>query len=199
VPKSRHHQRNNPVRIGGFSTRGKCFVHFVMALATCLATVLERHRRLAVDAMIPDPIFTSTHAITIDAPPEQVWQWIVQMGAGRAGWYRGMRLTTAARQVRRAYRPSSRRWSPETSCRPAPRMPSLSPRRSPPRDLVLTVPDGHGGHAVAWEHALVPLEGDRTRRIVRGRASSHWLDLARARPPSGHRRIFIRRAKRVAW
>jgi hypothetical protein len=29
---------------------------------------------------------------------------------------------------------------------------------------------------------------------VRGRASSHWLDLARAKPPSGHRRIFIERA-----
>jgi hypothetical protein len=25
-----------------------------------------------------------THAITIDAPPEQVWPWIAQMGAGRA-------------------------------------------------------------------------------------------------------------------
>ena len=34
----------------------------------------------------------------------------------------------------------------------------------------------------------------RTRLIVRGRASSHWLDLARAKPPAGHRRIFIERA-----
>jgi hypothetical protein len=35
----------------------------------------------------------------------------------------------------------------------------------PPRDLVLTVPDGH---AVAWEHVLEPLDGGRTRLIVRG-------------------------------
>jgi Protein of unknown function (DUF998)/alpha/beta hydrolase fold len=28
----------------------------------------------------------------------------------------------------------------------------------PPRDLVLTVPDGHDGHAVAWEHALEPID-----------------------------------------
>ena len=28
-----------------------------------------------------------------------------------------------------------------------------------PRDLVLTVPDRHGGHAVAWEHMLEPIEG----------------------------------------
>jgi hypothetical protein len=64
----------------------------------------------------------------------------------------------------------------------------------PPRDLVLTVPDGHGGTAVAWEHYLEPLVHGRTRLIVRGRASSHWLDLARAKPPAGHRRIFIERA-----
>jgi hypothetical protein len=64
----------------------------------------------------------------------------------------------------------------------------------PPRDLVLTVPDGHGGCAIAWEHALFPLEGGRTRLIVRGRASSSWLDLARATPPPGHRRLFIERA-----
>ena len=29
----------------------------------------------------------STRAITIGAPPEQVWPWLVQMGSGRAGFY----------------------------------------------------------------------------------------------------------------
>ena len=29
----------------------------------------------------------TNHAITIDAPPEDVWPWVVQMGWGRAGWY----------------------------------------------------------------------------------------------------------------
>jgi hypothetical protein len=29
----------------------------------------------------------STRAITIDAPPESVWPWLVQMGSGRAGFY----------------------------------------------------------------------------------------------------------------
>jgi hypothetical protein len=67
----------------------------------------------------------------------------------------------------------------------------------PPRDLVLTVPDGHGGNAVAWEHVLDPVAGGRTRLIVRGRASSDWLDLARTQPPAGHRRIFIERAYAV--
>ena len=26
-------------------------------------------------------------AITIEAPTDQVWPWLVQMGCGRAGWY----------------------------------------------------------------------------------------------------------------
>jgi hypothetical protein len=55
--------------------------------ATCIATPLEKRRPLPVDALVPEPIFASTHAITIDAPPERVWPWIAQMGAGRAGWY----------------------------------------------------------------------------------------------------------------
>ncbi len=29
----------------------------------------------------------STRAITIDAPPEVVWPWLIQMGSGRAGFY----------------------------------------------------------------------------------------------------------------
>jgi len=167
-----------------------------MAFATCVATAFEQRRLLSVDAMVPDPLFTSTHAITIDAPPDQVWPWIAQMGAGRAGWYSWDAIDNGGT-------PSARRVVPELQ--PVVRgdvMPAVPGAKDafivaavdPPRDLVLMVPDGHGGIAVAWEHYLEPLVNGRTRLIVRGRASSHWLDLARARPPAGHRRIFIERA-----
>ena len=63
----------------------------------------------------------------------------------------------------------------------------------PPRDLVLTVSDGHGGNAVGWEHVLDPLPGGRTRLIVRGRASSQWVAHASATPPTDQR-FFIERA-----
>jgi hypothetical protein len=33
-----------------------------------------------------------TRAITIDAPPDQVWPWLVQVGFGRAGFYSDDRL-----------------------------------------------------------------------------------------------------------
>jgi len=170
-----------------------------MALATCFATAVERHRALPADGMMPDPIFTSTHAITIDAPPEHVWPWIAQMGAARGGWYSWDAIDNGGT-------PSAMRVLSELqSLAPGDVMPAVPGATDafvvaavdPPRDLVLTVPDSHGGHAVAWEHVLEPIDGGRTRLIIRGRASSHWLDLARAHRPAGHERIFIERAYAV--
>ena len=39
------------------------------------------------DEVVPRPSFNATRAVTIDAQPEAVWPWIVQIGFGRAGWY----------------------------------------------------------------------------------------------------------------
>jgi len=39
------------------------------------------------DEMVRKASFNATRAITIDAPPEMVWPWIVQMGYRRAGFY----------------------------------------------------------------------------------------------------------------
>jgi hypothetical protein len=167
--------------------------------ATCLATPLEKRRPLRVDAIVPDPVFTSTHAITIDAPPEHVWPWIAQMGSGRAGWYSWDVIDNGGT-------PSSKSIVPALqTVAPGDIMPAVPGAKDafvvaavePYRDLVLTVPDGHGGNAVAWEHFLQPLDGGRTRLIVRGRASSRWIDLARSKPPAGNRRIFIERAYAV--
>ena len=170
-----------------------------MALATCFATVLERRRPLPVDGMIPDAIFTSTHAITIDAPAERVWPWIVQMGSDRAGWYSWDAIDNGGRPSATSIVPAFQTIVPGDIM---PAVPGATDAFvvaavDPPRDLVLTVPDGHGGYAVAWEHHLEPLDSGHTRLIVRGRASSHWLDLARAKPPAGHRRIFIEHAYAV--
>jgi hypothetical protein len=37
--------------------------------------------------VVPDGKRSPTMAVTIEAPPEQVWPWLVQMGWDRAGWY----------------------------------------------------------------------------------------------------------------
>ena len=51
------------------------------------ATDEEVQRRMPGDDQVPHPFVTGTRAVTIDAPPEQVWPWLVQMGYRRAGWY----------------------------------------------------------------------------------------------------------------
>jgi hypothetical protein len=51
------------------------------------STSHERRRQLPGDEVIAAPTVQTDNAITIDAPPSQVWPWLVQMGWGRAGWY----------------------------------------------------------------------------------------------------------------
>ena len=53
------------------------------------ATEAEAHMVLPGDKLESHPgrRAVSTRAITIDAPPEVVWPWLVQMGSGRAGFY----------------------------------------------------------------------------------------------------------------
>lgn len=50
-------------------------------------TVDERREALPGDSEVERPNNDQTHAVTIDAAPEDVWPWIVQLGTGRAGWY----------------------------------------------------------------------------------------------------------------
>lgn len=51
------------------------------------STRAERQMELPEDDFLPNPKFRAFHAITIDAPPSEVWKWLVQVGGGRAGWY----------------------------------------------------------------------------------------------------------------
>lgn len=50
-------------------------------------TPLERSEALPGDAEVEFPTNAQTHAVHIEAAPEDVWPWIVQLGTGRAGWY----------------------------------------------------------------------------------------------------------------
>ncbi len=47
----------------------------------------EAYEPLAGDELIAAPETTKTFTIDIDAPPEAVWPYLVQMGFGRGGWY----------------------------------------------------------------------------------------------------------------
>jgi hypothetical protein len=45
----------------------------------------DRIRDMAGDAVVVDPTYSATLAITIDARPEHIWPWLVQMGYQRGG------------------------------------------------------------------------------------------------------------------
>ena len=126
----------------------------------------EATELLPGDENLPNPRVQSTRAITIDAPPERVWPWIVQMGIYRAGFYthdRVERLMFRARYVEGKH--SATRIHPEL------------------QDLKIgdLVPYGGGVYAqvtqlepnqylVAGEaFVLRPLPGNRTRFLVRYR------------------------------
>lgn len=51
------------------------------------ASQVEIERSMPGDSILSDPDFAATRAITIQAPPEDIFPWLLQMGYGRAGFY----------------------------------------------------------------------------------------------------------------
>jgi hypothetical protein len=47
----------------------------------------EVAKPLPGDDLVPTPTAIDTRGIVVDAPPEAIWPWLVQMGYGRGGWY----------------------------------------------------------------------------------------------------------------
>ncbi|HXU80668.1 MAG TPA: hypothetical protein VN914_04685 [Polyangia bacterium] len=70
------------------------------AMAFALLTPFSRHGRIGWgldpaqqsaarpgDELVPRPRWSWTHGIEIDAPAEEVWPWVAQIGSDRAGFY----------------------------------------------------------------------------------------------------------------
>ncbi len=51
------------------------------------ATDAEINRTMPGDEIVQNPLFNATRAVTINAQPEEIWPWIIQMGYKRAGFY----------------------------------------------------------------------------------------------------------------
>jgi len=47
----------------------------------------ELVRELRGDDLVPNAKAQVTQGVTIDAKPDAIWPWLVQMGCGRGGWY----------------------------------------------------------------------------------------------------------------
>lgn len=59
----------------------------------------ETTRSLPGDDIVANATGGETRGITIDAPPDAIWPWLVQMGYGRAGWYSYDQLDQRGRSV----------------------------------------------------------------------------------------------------
>jgi len=47
----------------------------------------DEERPLSGDDLVETPDLVETRRVDIDAPPSEVWPWLVQLGYGRGGWY----------------------------------------------------------------------------------------------------------------
>jgi pimeloyl-ACP methyl ester carboxylesterase/uncharacterized protein YndB with AHSA1/START domain len=132
------------------------------------------------DDLLPEAKATVAHHVDIDAPPEQVWPWLVQMGRRRGGWYSWDVLDNGGV-------PSADRIVPEFQ---ALEVGDILPVQAkgdagfavlaidPPHALVLGDPSLLPGHArpdphaprATWAFSLEPLGAGRTRLVARVRA-----------------------------
>ena len=124
------------------------------------------------DELVADPSFNATRAITIDAPPEAVWPWLVQIGYGRAGWYSYDLFDNGAR-------PSAERILPEYQ---EPNVGDWVPMWSKVNETTAFKIKAFEPHRwllwekprSSWAWKLVPLEGGRTRLISRLKQRYEW-------------------------
>jgi hypothetical protein len=136
------------------------------------ATNAEVASEMPGDELVPEPSFNATRAITIAAPPQDVWPWIVQIGTGRAGFYAYDLFDNGAR-------PSANRILPELQdTRVGDWVPMSSKVNEttafkvkafqPNQWLLWAKPDS------TWAWTLTPLDGGRTRLVARLKEKYPW-------------------------
>jgi hypothetical protein len=148
------------------------------------ATKAEIKRSLPGDDLVPNPTYTETRAITINACPEEVWRWLVQIGFRRAGWYSYDFLEAAAGAGDFAEGHSASYVHPELQTLVPGDVILMSPwtgyqvaEVNPGRALVLSS-TGFAGALMprsTWVFVLEP-DGGRTRLLVRGRSEPNPRD-----------------------
>jgi hypothetical protein len=132
------------------------------------ATDDEMERRLPGDELVPDPAIDSTWSVTINAPAEDVWPWLAQIGQDRGGFYSYEWLENLAGcELRNADRIHPE-WQQRAVGEIVPLHPTLGlpvAYFEPGRTLVL---DGWGPFVVE------PIDDKRTRLISRSRVPKGW-------------------------
>jgi len=76
----------------GAAATGAGFAGAVAWMNRWGSSASERVRPLPGDGLIPGPAGQTTMALNVDADPERVWRWLVQIGQDRGGMYSYDRL-----------------------------------------------------------------------------------------------------------
>jgi hypothetical protein len=140
------------------------------------ATDLEVERTMPGDELLRPDAPTTTRAITIDAPAETVFPWLLQIGYGRGGWYSYDWIDNDGRPSVDRIDPSLQRLSVGDRIE---MMPGLGPvvREIEPNHHIVS-----GGETDSWCLMVEPAPQGRTRLISRWRqdwpktvASRVWI------------------------
>jgi hypothetical protein len=128
------------------------------------ATDEEAEMTLPGDELVENPRLNATHAITINAPIEKVWPWLVQIGQTRGGFYSytwlenlvGCDMHNADRIVPewQELKVGDEVW--------------LHPK-APPLRVLLIEPERSIVLEKCWGFFLRPIDEHTTRLIIRGR------------------------------
>ena len=113
------------------------------------------------------------HAITINRPPQDVWPWLVQMGAGRAGWYSYDFVDNGGQHSAERILPAYQKIGLGSV------LPALRGAKDaflvvdcePQRSLVLAWKLPSGKYQTTWAFVLEHPQPSLTRLIVRGRVA----------------------------
>jgi hypothetical protein len=141
------------------------------------ANRVERSRPLPGDGLIRKPLGTLTHAITIGGAPQDVWPWLIQMGAGsRAGWYSYDFLDNGRRSSATDLVPELQSIAIGTVFPALPRVTEgfIVLAFEPYRSLILGWPNPGGEPLVTWAFVLEGRGDDSTRLIVRARGAQGY-------------------------
>lgn len=125
------------------------------------ATEEEVIRYMPGDELVEDPSFNATRAVEIDAAPEEIWPWIVQMGYKRAGFYSYDNLDNAGI-------PSAERIIPELqNVKVGDTLVFLEVVAMEPNKSMLWAFTGGPWRGATWSWGLYEAGGGRTRLVSR--------------------------------
>lgn len=137
------------------------------------ATDDEVDRYIPGDDLVTKLSFNATRAVTVNAPPEAIWPWLVQIGCRRAGWY-------SYDWVDNLGIPSAESIIPEFQHFEVGQLIPFSPNGkmgmyvrdfAEPKWMIW----GDKENYSTWCWGLYPIDSDHTRLVTRVRLRYRWL------------------------